>query len=52
MKIAIVGGTHGNEPVGVGVIQALQSQKFKSLYPIAKNKVIALLDSVKQSLAI
>lgn len=30
MKIAIVGGTHGNEPVGVEVIKALRKQKIKS----------------------
>lgn len=30
MRIAIVGGTHGNEPVGVEVVKALKSQKFRS----------------------
>lgn len=30
MKIAIVGGTHGNEPVGIEVVKALKSQPLET----------------------
>jgi len=54
MKIAIFGGTHGNEPVGVEVIKALRAQKPKSNFhtyetfignPKALEKKVRYIDS-------